>query len=108
VHGARGAAGSAEVDVPAALAWRDVMVSGYSDSGQERWLAERGIDLLRGRGRLDGVGGVTVDGKRFVAGGGVLANGADPFTPPVQGLGELEGVWGTREATGMRAVPERL
>src|SRR6202050_4323464 len=79
-HGARNAAGSAEVDVPAALAWRDAMVSGYSDSGQERWLAERGIDLLRGRGRLDGVGVVTVDGKRFAAGEVVLANGADPFT----------------------------
>ena len=52
VHGAREAAASAEVDVEAALAWRDFMVSDYSDAGQERWLAERGIDLLRGNGRL--------------------------------------------------------
>ncbi len=27
---------------PAALAWRDFMVSDYSDAGQERWLADRG------------------------------------------------------------------
>jgi pyruvate/2-oxoglutarate dehydrogenase complex dihydrolipoamide dehydrogenase (E3) component len=107
-HGAREAAGSAEVDVAAALAWRDFMVGGYSDSGQEQWLAKRGIDLLRGRGRLDGVGAVTVDGRRFTAGQVVLANGADPFVPPVKGLRELEGVWSTREATGMQAVPGRL
>jgi dihydrolipoamide dehydrogenase len=28
--------------------------------------------------------------------------------PPVSGLRELEGVWGTREATGMKSVPKRL
>ena len=41
VHGAREAAATAEVDVEAALAWRDFMVSDYSDAGQERWLAEQ-------------------------------------------------------------------
>ena len=52
VHSAREAAATAEVDVEAALAWRDFMVSDYSDAGQERWLADNGIDLLRGSGRL--------------------------------------------------------
>jgi len=51
---------------------------------------------------------VTVDGRRFTAEEVVLANGADPFVPPVNGLRELDGVWGTREATGMKAVPRRL
>ena len=41
VHGAREAAATAEVDVEAALAWRDFMVSDYSDAGQQRWLAEQ-------------------------------------------------------------------
>src|ERR1700693_3720820 len=45
VHEAREAAASAEVDVAAALAWRDYMVSDYSDAGAARWLAEREIDL---------------------------------------------------------------
>src|SRR5215472_13299082 len=40
VHGAREAAATAEVDVQAALDWRDFMVSNYSDAGQERWLAD--------------------------------------------------------------------
>jgi dihydrolipoamide dehydrogenase len=31
--------------VEAALAWRDFMVSDYSDAGQERWLAGKGIEL---------------------------------------------------------------
>ena len=41
VHGANDAAATAKVDVEAALAWRDFMVSDYSDAGQERWLADK-------------------------------------------------------------------
>jgi pyruvate/2-oxoglutarate dehydrogenase complex dihydrolipoamide dehydrogenase (E3) component len=108
VHGAREAAGSAEVDVDAALAWRDFMVSNYSDASQERWLAENGIDLIRGAGRLAGTGVVEVDGVRYTAGDVVLANGADAVVPPIPGLAELEGVWTNREVTGMTAVPRRL
>ena len=37
-----------------------------------------------------------------------MATGADPIVPPIPGLRELEGVWGTREATSMKAVPRRL
>jgi pyruvate/2-oxoglutarate dehydrogenase complex dihydrolipoamide dehydrogenase (E3) component len=108
VHGAREAAASAEVDVEAALAWRDFMVSDYSDAGQERWLADRGIELLRGSGRLAGPGVVEVDGVRHTADHVVLANGADPVVPPVPGLRELDGVWTNREATSMKAIPRRL
>jgi pyruvate/2-oxoglutarate dehydrogenase complex dihydrolipoamide dehydrogenase (E3) component len=108
VHGASEAAASAEVDVEAAFAWRDFMVSDYSDAGQERWLADHGIDLLRGTGRLAGPGIVEVDGVSHTADHVVLANGADPVIPPVPGLRELEGVWTNREATSMKAVPRRL
>ncbi|MFL5839230.1 MAG: FAD-dependent oxidoreductase, partial [Thermoleophilaceae bacterium] len=108
VHGARDAAATAEVDVAAALAWRDFMVSDYSDAGQERWLADNNIDLLRGTGRLAGPGVVEVDGVRHTADHVVLANGADPVVPPVPGLRELDGVWTSREATSMKAVPRRL
>jgi pyruvate/2-oxoglutarate dehydrogenase complex dihydrolipoamide dehydrogenase (E3) component len=108
VHGAREAAATAQVDVQAALAWRDFMVSNWSDAGQARWLAARGIDLLRGTGKLAGTGVIEVDGVRHTAEHIVVATGAAPFVPPVQGLRELEGVWGTREATSMKAVPRRL
>src|SRR3954451_16382766 len=108
VHGARVAAATAEVDVDAALAWRDFMVSDYSDAGQERWLASRDIDLIRGSGRLAGAGVVEVDGVAHTAEHIVVATGADAFVPPVPGLRELEGIWGTREATSLKAVPTRL
>jgi pyruvate/2-oxoglutarate dehydrogenase complex dihydrolipoamide dehydrogenase (E3) component len=108
VHDAREAAASAEVDVQAALDWRDFMVSNYSDTAAAKWLADRGITLLRGHGRLAGTGVVEVDDVRYTADHVVLANGADAFVPPVPGLRELEGVWGTNEATGMKAVPRRL
>jgi pyruvate/2-oxoglutarate dehydrogenase complex dihydrolipoamide dehydrogenase (E3) component len=108
VHGAREAAASGEVDVEAAIAWRDFMVSDYSDAGQERWLANAGIDLLRGSGRLAGPGVVEVGGVRHTAEHVVVACGADPVIPPIPGLRELDGLWTNREATAMKAVPRRL
>jgi pyruvate/2-oxoglutarate dehydrogenase complex dihydrolipoamide dehydrogenase (E3) component len=108
VAGARNAAATAQVDVAAALAWRDYMVSNWSDAGQQRWLADRGIDLLRGTGKLAGTGVVEVGSARHTAEHIVIATGAAPFVPPIAGLRELEGVWGTREATSMKAVPRRL
>ena len=108
VQGAREAGATAEVDVAAALGWRDFMVSEYSDAGAAQWLADRNIDLIRGSGRLAGTGAVEVDGRRYTAQDVVVALGADPFVPPVPGLRELDGVWTNREATGMKEVPHRL
>ena len=108
VHAAREAAATADVDVEAALAWRDFQVSRYDDTSAARWLSDNGIDLLRGSGRLAGVGVVEVNGVAHTADHVVLANGADPFIPPVPGLRELDGIWTNREVTGMEAVPRRL
>ena len=108
VHGAQEAAATAQVDVAAALAWRDFMVSNYSDAGQQRWLADRGIDVLRGTGRLAGAGAIEVNGVRHTAAHIVIATGSAPAMPPIPGLSELDGIWGTREATSMTTVPHRL
>jgi pyruvate/2-oxoglutarate dehydrogenase complex dihydrolipoamide dehydrogenase (E3) component len=108
VHDAREAAATAQVDAAAALAWRDFMVSDYSDAGQERWLAGKGIDLLRGTGQLAGTGVVEVNGVRHTARHVVLATGSAPVIPPIPGLRELSGVWTNREVTGMKAIPRRL
>jgi dihydrolipoamide dehydrogenase len=107
-HAANEAAAPATIDAAAALAWRDFMVSHYSDAGQVRWLADHGIDLLRGHGRLAGRGVVDVADTLHTAEHVVLAAGADPVIPPIRGLRELEGIWTNREATGMKAVPRRL
>ena len=108
VHDANEAAASAQVDVAAALAWRDFMVSNHTDTSAEKWLTDRGIDVLRGNGRLSGPGTVEVSGMRYTARHVVVATGAEPFVPPVPGLGALEGVWTNREVTAMTAVPRRL
>jgi pyruvate/2-oxoglutarate dehydrogenase complex dihydrolipoamide dehydrogenase (E3) component len=108
VQAARDAVASAQVDAGAALAWRDFMVADYSDAGQQRWLAGKGIDLLRGTGKLAGTGVVEVDGVRHTARHIVLATGSDPVVPPVPGLRELQGVWTNRGVTGMKAIPRRL
>jgi pyruvate/2-oxoglutarate dehydrogenase complex dihydrolipoamide dehydrogenase (E3) component len=108
VWAARDATATAKVDVEAALAWRDFMVSEYSDAGQVRWLADAGVELLRGTGRLAGIGVVEVDGVRHTADHVVVATGSDPFVPPIPGLHGLEGIWNNRGVTGMTAVPRRL
>src|SRR4051794_5758393 len=110
---ARRAPGAAQavtgrVDAAAAFAWRDFMVSSYDDAGAAAWAKGQGIDVLRGHGRLAGHGRVTVDGTEHTAAHIVLATGSDPFVPPVPGLRELPGVWGSREATSMTEVPRHL
>jgi pyruvate/2-oxoglutarate dehydrogenase complex dihydrolipoamide dehydrogenase (E3) component len=95
-------------DPAPALAWRDYMVSNYDDAGQVKWLADAGIDLIRGEGRIAGPGVVEVDGRRYRAREIVLATGSDPVIPPIPGLRELEGVWTNREATGVREIPASI
>jgi pyruvate/2-oxoglutarate dehydrogenase complex dihydrolipoamide dehydrogenase (E3) component len=90
------------------LAWRDYMVSGYSDAGQVRWLEENGIDLIRGAGRIAGAGVVEAAGKRYETNHIVLATGSDPVLPPIPGLADLDGLWTNREATGVKAIPRRV
>ncbi|MBD5788303.1 NAD(P)/FAD-dependent oxidoreductase [Cellulosimicrobium terreum] len=107
-HAARAATASARVDVEAALAWRDHMVSDRSDDGQVRWLDDAGITLLRGRGVLAGPGAVDVGGVRHTAEHVVVATGSEPTLPPVAGLQKLDDLWTNREATAMARVPRRL
>ena len=43
-----------ELDAEAVLARRDEVIHDLDDSGQLPWLEERGIELFRGAGALDG------------------------------------------------------
>ncbi|MFF0341384.1 dihydrolipoyl dehydrogenase family protein [Kribbella sp. NPDC004875] len=96
------------LDVPAALGWRDFMVSGYDDAGQVSWAKSAGIEVLRGHGRLAGPHTVAVDDRTYSTDAIVIACGADPIIPPVPGLRELPGVWTNRDVTGLVDVPDRL
>jgi pyruvate/2-oxoglutarate dehydrogenase complex dihydrolipoamide dehydrogenase (E3) component len=108
VKAAREAGATAEVDVAEALKYRDFMVSNHTDVNALPWLESEGITLIRGSGRLAGTGVVEVDGVQHTAEHVVIACGADAFVPPIPGLRELDGVWGSREATSMEAVPRSL
>jgi pyruvate/2-oxoglutarate dehydrogenase complex dihydrolipoamide dehydrogenase (E3) component len=96
------------LDTAATLDWRDYMVSGYDDSGQVKWLADTGIELIRGTGRIVEPGVLDVDGRRYTARHIVIATGSEPVIPPIDGLRELQGVWTNREATGVQEIPASL
>ena len=91
-----------------AFAWRDFMVADYEDGAKAAYLEGKGIEVLRGAGRLAGPGNVEVDGEPYRTSHVVIATGSDPVFPPVPGLGELDGVWTNREVTALTEVPRRL
>ncbi|HEX2149865.1 MAG TPA: FAD-dependent oxidoreductase, partial [Actinomycetota bacterium] len=118
VAAARRVPGAAEavtgpVDAAAALRQRDYMTSSLDDSGQLPWLEERGITLLRGRGRLTGELSMQVDlrsgGRQSLAASRaiIVACGTVPFMPPIEGLAGAK-PWDNRDATATWEVPRRL
>jgi pyruvate/2-oxoglutarate dehydrogenase complex dihydrolipoamide dehydrogenase (E3) component len=102
------------LDVPSLLRRRDEVIHGLDDSSMLPWLEDRGIELLRGRGRVTGERRVTVD----LNGGGteeleatkavILAAGTVPAMPPIDGLDEIDDKWTNREATVTKEIPESL
>jgi pyruvate/2-oxoglutarate dehydrogenase complex dihydrolipoamide dehydrogenase (E3) component len=113
LQAAREAPGAAEavtgsIDLESALEWRDFMTSSWDDTGAVKWLDDKGIDLLRGEGRLAGPGKVSVGDSVYETGQVVIATGSSPVIPPIDGLRELDGVWTNREATEFTELPGRL
>ena len=100
-------------DVDAILRRRDGFSSGWKDDGQVSWLQQAGIDLVRGRGRLNGPrtaevtdvqGQTTQLTARHAV---VIATGSFALVPPVPGLADVP-VWTNRGAAAVKAVPGRL
>ena len=95
-------------DAAAVLARRDEVVHELDDSSQLPWLEERGVRLVRGRGRFEGERRVRVGDDVLVARRAVVvATGSGPTLPPIPGLAESR-PWTNREATTAGAVPGRL
>jgi pyruvate/2-oxoglutarate dehydrogenase complex dihydrolipoamide dehydrogenase (E3) component len=97
-----------ELDVDAVLGRRDEIVHELDDSSMEPWLDDRGVTIVRERGRLDGerrvrAGDDTLVARRAV----VVATGSDALIPPIDGLAEAK-PWTNREATTSRRVPAHL
>src|SRR3954471_14723448 len=105
---------SGGLDVPALLKRRDEVIHGLDDSSMLPWLEDRGIELLRGRGKVTGERRVTVE----LAGGGteelkaskavILAAGTLPAMPPIEGLDAIDDKWTNRDSTTAHEIPERL
>lgn len=96
------------LDVSAVLARRDEVVHDLDDSSMLPWLEERGVAVVRGRGRLDGERRVAVGGDVLVARRAVvIATGSFATVPPVPGLADAK-PWTNIEATTAKHVPGRL
>lgn len=97
-----------ELDVRAALAWRDEVVHGLSDDAQLPWLSERHIELVRGTARLTGERRVSVGEDVLVARDAVIvATGSTASFPPVPGLADAH-AWSNRQITTAKSVPSTL
>src|SRR5215216_7299305 len=97
-----------ELDAAAVLKRRDEIVHDLDDSGMEPWLRDRGVAIVRGRGRLDGERRVRVGDDILLARRAVVvATGSDALIPPIQGLREAK-PWTNREGTTSKQVPARL
>jgi len=107
IPGAREAV-TGDLDVAAVLARRDEVIHEEDDSGMLPWLEDRGITLVRERGRFAGprtiqAGSRTLEARRAV----VVATGSRAAVPPIPGLREAR-PWTNVEATTAGHVPARL
>jgi dihydrolipoamide dehydrogenase len=114
--------GEPRLDMDALHHRKDLMVKGLQ-IGTERLLADHGITLVKGRGRLVARDTVEVEGsalirspersegaaegKQIRARNVLVATGSVAARPPVEGA-ELSGVIGTEEAIELREVPARI
>lgn len=96
--------GRGTITWPAVVDYRDYMNSGLDDSGKVAAAEKLGIDVLRGRARIDAPGRVLVEGRSLSAESIVLATGTTAAIPELPGLAEVD-YWTNREATSLREVP---
>jgi pyruvate/2-oxoglutarate dehydrogenase complex dihydrolipoamide dehydrogenase (E3) component len=107
VPGAAEAVGG-ELDARAVLARRDEVIHDLDDAVQLPWVEDKGIELFRDEGRLDGERRVRVGDDVLVAEQAVVvATGSAAAIPPIDGLREAE-PWTNREGTTAKEVPARL
>lgn len=92
------------VDWDQVAAFRDEVVSGLDDAAKATRYAERGVTILRGRGRLAGRGRVLVDDDAHSCDAVVIATGSAPVVPDIPGI-DAVGAWTNREAMEMTRVP---
>jgi dihydrolipoamide dehydrogenase len=99
---------SGDLDPQAILDRRDEVIHDLDDSGQLPWLEERGIELFRGEGRLDGERRVRIGEDLLIASRiVVIATGSSATMPPIEGLDSVK-AWNNRDGTTSKRIPESM
>ena len=91
----------------AAVARRDEIAEGRDDSEAAQGLQDRGVELVRGRGRITGPGIVTVGDRELHWTDLVIGTGSQPVEPDVPGLDEVP-TWTSDEALSTQERPGSL
>jgi pyruvate/2-oxoglutarate dehydrogenase complex dihydrolipoamide dehydrogenase (E3) component len=98
-----------------AVARRNEVTGGLDDAGPALRLAEAGVTVIRGTGRIIGPGTVEVAADGTPPGANasltysdlVIATGCEPVAPPIEGLADIP-VWTTAEGLCSPDLPRRL
>jgi dihydrolipoamide dehydrogenase len=80
----------AELDWPTLSDYRDWMVSDHDDSQRVAGYEERGVTVVKARGRITRPGRVEVAGRTLEADAIVVSTGADAVIPPITGLADVD------------------
>ncbi|MFD0901123.1 dihydrolipoyl dehydrogenase family protein [Actinomadura sediminis] len=90
-----------------AVARRDALTGGRTDDRAAARMAEAGVTVLRGRGRVAGPGRVEVGGSAYGCAELVVCTGSEPVIPPVDGLADVP-LWTSDDALSVPDLPRRL
>jgi pyruvate/2-oxoglutarate dehydrogenase complex dihydrolipoamide dehydrogenase (E3) component len=86
-------------------AYRDYMNSGLDDSAKFAAYTEKGVEVIRGVGRIAEPGRVELDGRLLETERIVVATGSAAAVPEIPGLAAVD-YWTNREGTSFERVPE--
>lgn len=104
-------AGSARVEPDFGVVARRIsqeVTHGWTDDANAAGLADKGVRVVRGHGRLEGPRTVRVGERLFRARRGVIANpGTAPARLPIDGLDEV-GYWTNRDLVRLTELPSSI
>ena len=111
--GTKEVVGDRSIDARAVLARRDEVVQHWDDASQVSWALGAGIDVIRGRARLDGERRVRItasDGSERVITARhavVLDTGSSARVPDAAGIAAAR-PWTSRDVTAIHQIPRRV